>query len=68
MRETRQTTVPEPKHSSPCDHCGEDHPEFRCPWVDRAEQPCGLCGRQNLEWSEEAQEHICPNCGWPIGR
>lgn len=29
---------------------------------------CWLCGRQHLEWCEEAGESICPNCGWPIGR
>lgn len=68
VKETRQTTVPEEAHSDMCSVCGEDHTEDKCPLVDYSTRTCAQCGRQQLEFSREAQEYICPNCGWPLGR
>ncbi len=67
-KETQQTRVPEPLHSSPCEVCGGDHTVDKCPEVDYSTRQCADCGRQQLEWSKEAQESLCPNCGWPLGR
>jgi hypothetical protein len=67
-RQTHQTKVPERSHSEPCEGCGDDHPIEKCPWVDYSERPCGQCGQQELKFSKEAGECICPNCGWPLGR
>ena len=67
-RQTKHPTVPEAAHSDECSICGEDHSEHLCPMVDYSTRTCADCGRQQLEYSKEAQEYLCPNCGWPLGR
>ena len=39
--------VPEPRHSSPCIHCGGDHVEWLCIWqMDEWDNECPFCGEQ----------------------
>ena len=67
-KQSTQTKVAEAEHRDECGICGEDHIEHKCPMVDYSTRTCAECGRQQLEYSKEAQEYICPNCGWPLGR
>jgi len=33
--------VPERPNSGPCRHCGQDHPDERCPWEKEEEEEDG---------------------------